>query len=173
MEGNDIEDQGGGQFRTVGRGEALQPARSVHDGAHPAERGADVLLRREPELAARRAATRRQIGVSFTGTRRDVLVDDVIAVNGARSPSSDAAPHSHPPGVHLRGQQRPHGGRGAGRQAGSHPLAVGGVLRHRHRGADVGEHAAALILRWTGPRPGTKPTKKERERSQSFFVIFF
>ena len=28
------------------------------------------------------------IGVSFTGTRRDVLVDDVIAVNGDRIPSS-------------------------------------------------------------------------------------
>jgi hypothetical protein len=32
-----------------------------------------------------------QIGVSFTGTRRDVVIEDVIAVNGPRVPSSGEA----------------------------------------------------------------------------------
>ena len=36
-----------------------------------------------------------QIGVSITGTRRDVLVDDVIAINGPRSPTSDASSRVH------------------------------------------------------------------------------
>jgi hypothetical protein len=35
------------------------------------------------------------IGVTFSGTERDVLIDDVIAVMGARSPSSTDAPRTH------------------------------------------------------------------------------
>ena len=42
------------------RGQALQPARSIHDGRDPAEQRADVLLRREPGLDRRSAATRRR-----------------------------------------------------------------------------------------------------------------
>ncbi len=89
MEGNDIEDLGGGQFRTVRRGQALQPARSVRDGAGAAVRRADVLLRGEPGLA--RTSDRRSapsMGVSFTGTRRDVLIEDMIAVMGQRLPAA-------------------------------------------------------------------------------------
>ena len=36
-----------------------------------------------------------QIGVSFTGTRRDVLIDDVIAVNGLRSPGPNDTSKIH------------------------------------------------------------------------------
>ena len=32
------------------------------------------------------------VGVTFGGTRRDVLINDVIEVMGARSPSADASP---------------------------------------------------------------------------------
>ena len=36
-----------------------------------------------------------QIGVSFTGTRRDVLLADVIAIEGARSPGVADSPKTH------------------------------------------------------------------------------
>src|SRR5260370_23285905 len=35
------------------------------------------------------------IGVSFTGTRRDVLVDDVIAIHGPRIPAAADSPRTH------------------------------------------------------------------------------
>ena len=35
------------------------------------------------------------IGISFTGTRRDVLIDDVIAVNGLRVPAAADSPKTH------------------------------------------------------------------------------
>ena len=35
------------------------------------------------------------MGVTFNGTRRDVLIDDVIAINGPRVPSSSDAPRVH------------------------------------------------------------------------------
>jgi hypothetical protein len=40
------------------------------------------------------AADAPQIGVTFSGTRRDFLIDDVIAVNGTRSPSAADSPRS-------------------------------------------------------------------------------
>ena len=36
-----------------------------------------------------------QIGATFSGTRRDVLIDDVIAIQGQRSPTSADAPKVH------------------------------------------------------------------------------
>jgi hypothetical protein len=35
------------------------------------------------------------VNVTFTGTRRDVLIDDVIAVMGLRSPSAANSPRVH------------------------------------------------------------------------------
>jgi hypothetical protein len=32
------------------------------------------------------------VGVTFSGTRRDVLINDIIEVMGARSPSADNSP---------------------------------------------------------------------------------
>src|SRR5258708_39144869 len=40
-----------------------------------------------------------QIGVTFMGTRRDVLVDDVISVEGPRLPASADAPKTHRQGL--------------------------------------------------------------------------
>jgi hypothetical protein len=97
MEGNDIEDLGGGTFRTVGAvsrysrldqyamglvGESdvprffyvdsptnVQPSRDKTDG--PDE------------------------GVTFSGTRRDVLITDVVAAMGTRSPTARNSPKVH------------------------------------------------------------------------------
>ena len=99
MEGNDIEDLGGGSFRTDGRRAALQPARSVRDGAASRERGAAVLLRREPGRTSSggrgRASRRRGSGVTFNGTRRDVLIQDVIAIHGPRAAVVAESPRVH------------------------------------------------------------------------------
>ena len=64
MEGNDIEDLGGGSVRDGGGGRALQRARSVRDGPAPRFRGAVVLLRRG---ADERVAAGAQHGVAAGG----------------------------------------------------------------------------------------------------------
>ena len=59
MEGNDIEDLGGGQFRTVDAVKRYSRLDQYMMGLIPPSQRADVLLRREPELQQGRAATRR------------------------------------------------------------------------------------------------------------------
>ena len=68
----------------------VQPARSVCDGPGSRHRRAADVLRREPgELSSERGAdSPPRVGVTFSGTRRDVLINDVIEVMGARQPSS-------------------------------------------------------------------------------------
>ena len=60
MEGNDIEDLGGGQFRTTDAVKRFSRLDQYAMGLVSADGGADVLLRREPDLAARAPATRRR-----------------------------------------------------------------------------------------------------------------
>ena len=43
----------------------------------------------------READSAPRVGVTFNGTRRDVLIEDVIAINGARLPSSADSPRVH------------------------------------------------------------------------------
>jgi hypothetical protein len=87
MEGNDIEDQGGGQFRTVDAVKRYSRLDQYIMGAIPPSQVPTFFYVESP-VSSKVPASAPQIGASFTGTRRDVLVDDVIAVNGARSPSS-------------------------------------------------------------------------------------
>ena len=88
MEGNDIEDLGGGSFRTVGAVQRYSLLDQYAMGLVGPNRRAAVLLCREP--GERRSAADGEIaprvGVTFNGTRRDVLIQDVIAVHGARVP---------------------------------------------------------------------------------------
>ena len=98
MEGNDIEDLGGGSFRTDRGRPALQPPRSVRHGPAPASRR----CRRSSTSRARPTSrptgprrTRRRVGVTFNGTRRDVLIQDIVAVNGPRVPSAADSPKVH------------------------------------------------------------------------------
>ncbi len=97
MEGNDIEDLGGGSFRTVA---AVQRyclldqyamglvASSQVPPFFYVENPTNVVPNRDNESAPR-------VGVTFNGTRRDVLIQDVIAVMGARSPSVADSPKLH------------------------------------------------------------------------------
>ena len=97
MEGNDIEDLGGGSFRTV----AAVQRYSVLDqyamgligpGDVPpffyVENPVNVIPVREADDAPR-------VGTTFNGTRRDVLIQDVIAIHGPRIPSAAESPREH------------------------------------------------------------------------------
>ena len=87
MEGNDIEDLGGGSFRTVAAVQRYSLLDQYAMGLVAGVAGAAVLLRREPDehvADPRRARIAPAVGVTFNGTRRDVLIQDVD--RGPRGP---------------------------------------------------------------------------------------
>ncbi len=97
MEGNDIEDLGGGSFRTVAAVERYslldQYAMGlVPDSAVPpffyVESPVNLSTPRTRDSAPR-------VGVTFNGTRRDVLIQDVIAINGPRVPAAADSSRVH------------------------------------------------------------------------------
>lgn len=97
MEGNDIEDRGGGSFTTlapVQRYSALDQyamgllAKSAVPPFFYVENPLNVQPRRVREDAP-------EPGVTFSGTRRDVLIDDIIAIHGDRVPSAADSPKVH------------------------------------------------------------------------------
>ena len=91
MEGNGIEDQGGGQFKTVDAVKRYSRLDQYAMGLVPAS-AVPTFFYVESPTSNKAKTDAPQIGVSFTGTRRDVLIDDVIAIEGARTPSSADAP---------------------------------------------------------------------------------
>jgi hypothetical protein len=97
MEGNDIEDLGGGSFQTTAAVERYslldQYAMGlVPDSAVPpffyVENPTNVTPSRDHEDGP-------QVGVRFNGTRRDVLIEDVIVAHGRRNPPSGQSPRVH------------------------------------------------------------------------------
>ncbi|MDE2905664.1 MAG: hypothetical protein OXQ28_06225 [Acidobacteriota bacterium] len=97
MEGNDIEDLGGGAFRTVAAVEGYsaldQYAMGLrHDHEVPAFFYVEAPTNAMPPA---RSAGSPQVGVTFNGTRREVLIADIIEVEGPRVPSADESPRVH------------------------------------------------------------------------------
>jgi hypothetical protein len=97
MEGNDIEDLGGGSFRTVAAVQRYSRLDQyamglVSEGGVPAFFYVD-----NPTNVAggRTAESAPAVGVTFNGTRRDVLIQDVTAVLGPRIPSVNDSPKVH------------------------------------------------------------------------------
>ena len=97
MEGNDIEDLGGGSFRTVAAVERYSALDQYAMG-----------LRRDHEVPAffyveaptnamppARSTGSPQVGVTFNGTKREVLIADIIEIEGVRVPSADESPRVH------------------------------------------------------------------------------
>jgi hypothetical protein len=94
MEGNRIEDLGNGSFRTTA---AVEKYSLIDQYAMGLVRDIDV-----PKMfyvenpvnvsSSANAESAPRIGVTFSGTRRDILINDVVEVMGARSPSADSAP---------------------------------------------------------------------------------
>ena len=96
MEGNDIEDLGGGSFRTVGAVRRYSRLDQYAMGLlMPSEVPPFFYVQSPVNMSQSKTKdSAPQVGVTFNGTRRDVLIDDVIAVNGRRDPSSDTAPRT-------------------------------------------------------------------------------
>ena len=97
MEGNDIQDLGGGSFRTV---DAVRRYSKLDQYAMGLVAAPDVPMffyvenpTNLSESKDRESAPK--IGITFNGTRRDVLIDDVIAIHGARTPSAAESPRLH------------------------------------------------------------------------------
>jgi hypothetical protein len=91
MEGNQIDDLGGGQFRTSDAVKRYSRLDQYAMGLVPAS-AVPTFFYVENPVSTKARADAPEIGVSFSGTRRDVLINDVIAIHGPRSPSSDTAP---------------------------------------------------------------------------------
>lgn len=95
LEGNDIEDLGGGSFRTR---EAVTRYSRLDLYAMGAARESEVppfFYVDSPVNTSRQPSDQPETNVSFNGTRRNVLLNDVIAVHGRRAPSADEAPKLH------------------------------------------------------------------------------
>ena len=94
MEGNRIEDLGGGTFRTTA---AVERYSLLDQYAMGLVRDIDVpsmfYVESPTGLPANTAAdSAPRVGVTFSGTRRDLLINDVIEIMGARQPSSADSP---------------------------------------------------------------------------------
>jgi hypothetical protein len=97
MEGNDIEDRGGGSFRTAA---AVQRYSLLDQYAMGLVRDVDVPTFFYVENPTNMSTTRNResapmVGVTFNGTRRDVLIQDIIAIHGPRIPSANESPREH------------------------------------------------------------------------------
>ena len=94
LEGNDIEDSGGG-FRTVDAVRRYGPFDLYAMGlVAPSEVPASFYVE-SPSGASQTRESAPRTGVSFTGTRRTVTIQDVVAAMGAREPPSSRAPRQH------------------------------------------------------------------------------
>ena len=94
MEGNRIQDLGGGTFRTTA---AVERYSLPDQYAMGLVRDADVpptFYVESPTNVAGNAEADSppRVGVTFSGTRRDVFINDVIGIMGVRQPSSENSP---------------------------------------------------------------------------------
>jgi hypothetical protein len=95
MEGNQIQDLGGGQFRTVDAVKRYSTLDQYAMGLVGAPDVPSFFYVESPTGASQGPASAPQIGVSFAGTRRDVLIGDVVAVEGPRVPAVANSPRTH------------------------------------------------------------------------------
>jgi hypothetical protein len=97
MEGNDIEDLGGGSFRTTAAVQRYSRLDQYAMGLIPESQVPSFFYVDNPTNVAgsRTASSAPAVGVTFNGTRRDVLISDVTAVLGPRVPSSADSTRVH------------------------------------------------------------------------------
>ena len=94
LEGNDIEDLGGGSFRTVAAVQRYSLLDQYAMGLVDHTQVPPFFYVQNATILAppRTAASPPEVGVTFSGTRRDVRIEDVIAAVGPRVPSSAESP---------------------------------------------------------------------------------
>ena len=97
MEGNDIEDLGGGAFRTVGAVRRYSLLDQYAMGLVSESQVPTFFYVDNPTNVAgsRDASSAPRIGVTFNGTRRDVLIQDIVATMGTRIPSASESSRVH------------------------------------------------------------------------------
>ena len=97
MEGNDIEDLGGGSFRTVAAVQRYSLLDQYAMGLVPDSAVPTFFYVENPinMSASRTRESAPEVGITFNGTRRDVLIQDVIAIEGVRSPSAAESARVH------------------------------------------------------------------------------
>ena len=94
MEGNEIEDLGGGAFRTTSTSEKYSRLDQYAMGlASPAEVPGWFFV--DAPISNRDRETGAIAGITFNGTRRDVLIEHVIEALGPRVPAATDAPRVH------------------------------------------------------------------------------
>lgn len=94
MEGNEIEDLGGGTFRTASATEKFSRLDQYAMGlVTPAEVPGWFFV--ESPISTRTAEEPAVAGVTFTGTRRNVIIQDVIEALGPRMPAAEESPRVH------------------------------------------------------------------------------
>jgi hypothetical protein len=97
MEGNDIEALEGGAFRTVAAVRRYSKLDQYAMGLLiPSEVPPFFYVQSPINLSQSKSKdSAPQTGVTFNGTRRDVLIDDVIAIHGSRVPDAQNSPRVH------------------------------------------------------------------------------
>jgi len=97
MEGNDIEDLGGGAFRTTAAVQRYSRLDQYAMGLLSESQVPPFFYVESPANVSpnRTASDAPRVGVTFNGTRRDVLIQDIVAVEGTRVPSVADSPKVH------------------------------------------------------------------------------
>jgi predicted small secreted protein len=95
MEGNDIEDQGGGQFRTVDAVKRYSRLDQYAMGLVGVASVPPFFFVESPAGTTKTRGSAPAVGVSFTGTKREVLIEDVVSVMGQRLPSVADSSKTH------------------------------------------------------------------------------
>lgn len=94
MEGNEIEDLGGGRFRTASTTEKYSRLDQYAMGlVTPAEVPEWFFV--ESPISSRDRESPAAVGLTFSGTRRNVIIQDVIEALGPRVPAAAEAPRVH------------------------------------------------------------------------------
>jgi hypothetical protein len=97
MEGNDIEDLRGGSFRTIGAVSRYSKLDQYAMGlVAPPDVPAFFYVEAPANMSQQKDKdSSPQTGVTFAGTRRDVLIEDIIAIHGPRVPAAAESARIH------------------------------------------------------------------------------
>jgi hypothetical protein len=95
LEGNEIEDQGGGGFRTVAAVQRYGPFDLYAMGLLSEAEVPRTFYVESPSGASQGKESAPKTGVNFSGTRREVSIGDVVAAMGRREPPSASSPRTH------------------------------------------------------------------------------
>jgi hypothetical protein len=109
MEGNDIQDLGGGSFVTVAAVQRFSLLDQYAMGLVPESAVPSFFFVENPVNVAPAATAESgpRVGVTFNGTRRELLISDITAIHGPRFPNSDQSARIHRQAfVYVIGQGR-------------------------------------------------------------------